>query len=138
MTKDEQPARMIVSLKWDETSGVDHPANEAEGWAIMKAAGAAEPKLMTEDDLVPYIRKAMGYSEGGGVTETTVQGAIDFFCMLLDPENTGAPLPDKVRANAQAIVDFLRGVIPAPIVKDDPVAKNTGLAGFAARGWRMR
>jgi hypothetical protein len=34
--------REIVQLKWDETSGVDHPANEEEGWAVMKSEDAPD------------------------------------------------------------------------------------------------
>jgi len=30
--------RQVVNLRWTETSGVDHSANEEEGWAIMKSA----------------------------------------------------------------------------------------------------
>ncbi len=37
----EQGRKRIVSLRWEETSGVDHPANLAEGWLVMKQAGGA-------------------------------------------------------------------------------------------------
>lgn len=30
--------KLIVDMRWDETSGVDHPANEEEGWIVMKSA----------------------------------------------------------------------------------------------------
>lgn len=30
--------RALVDIKWQETSGVDHPANEEEGWMVMKTA----------------------------------------------------------------------------------------------------
>lgn len=30
--------RMIVQLRWDETSGVDRAANLTEGWLVMKSA----------------------------------------------------------------------------------------------------
>ena len=31
-----RPRRMLTNLHWRETSGVDHPANEEEGWMVMK------------------------------------------------------------------------------------------------------
>lgn len=32
----KRPLRMLTNIKWKETSGVDEPANEEEGWIIMK------------------------------------------------------------------------------------------------------
>jgi hypothetical protein len=46
----------LVSLRWGETSGVDHSANEEEGWLVMKANGqddtafAAELEAMLKRD----------------------------------------------------------------------------------------
>jgi hypothetical protein len=36
--------RMIVQLRWDETSGVDHAANLTEGWEVMKTASLQKVK----------------------------------------------------------------------------------------------
>lgn len=35
------PARKMTNMVIKETSGVDHPAHEHEGWIVMKSAGAA-------------------------------------------------------------------------------------------------
>jgi len=35
---DNEDRKLIVDMRWDETSGVDHPANEEEGWIVMKSA----------------------------------------------------------------------------------------------------
>jgi len=34
-------SKKIIDLRWDETSGVDHSANNEEGWAVMKNADVA-------------------------------------------------------------------------------------------------
>jgi len=36
MDKTRQRQKMIVRFDWDDLSGVDHPANEEEGWMILK------------------------------------------------------------------------------------------------------
>ncbi|KKK92789.1 hypothetical protein LCGC14_2699430, partial [marine sediment metagenome] len=41
---------MIVGLTWEETSAVDHPANEEEGWAVMKSADAGDGSRDLSDD----------------------------------------------------------------------------------------
>ncbi|MBT9151713.1 MAG: hypothetical protein DDT40_01909 [candidate division WS2 bacterium] len=33
----KRPRRMLVDIDWTETSGVDYPANQVEGWVVMKA-----------------------------------------------------------------------------------------------------
>lgn len=43
------PRRMLTNLRWKETSGVDHPANEEEGWMVMKAMGTALEDLLKEE-----------------------------------------------------------------------------------------
>jgi len=44
--------RKIVGLHWEETSAVDHPANEEEGWAVYKSADAdGSDEVVTDRDL---------------------------------------------------------------------------------------
>ena len=48
--------RKIIGLRWEETSGVDHPANEEEGWAVYKSVdtddgSAASDEVVTDEDL---------------------------------------------------------------------------------------
>lgn len=52
---DKRP-RKIIGLRWEETSGVDHPANEEEGWAVYKSVdtddgSAASDEVVTDEDL---------------------------------------------------------------------------------------
>lgn len=47
-----KPPREIGTLRWEETSGVDHPANEQEGWVIMKSAG---PDEYTPDEAIEIL-----------------------------------------------------------------------------------
>lgn len=51
----KRPRRMLTDIKWKETSGVDFPANQEEGWLVMKQAGIAdelEEILKTEAEFV--------------------------------------------------------------------------------------
>lgn len=41
MTINGQPVRKLVAIDVEETSLVDHPAHQVEGWVVMKAAGGA-------------------------------------------------------------------------------------------------
>ena len=44
-----RPARKMVNLSIEETSGVDHPAHLHEGWLVMKAASEDEVIVVLED-----------------------------------------------------------------------------------------
>lgn len=43
----------LVSVDWDEVSGVDHPANQSEGWLVVKSAdgGSTELNKSSDDDV---------------------------------------------------------------------------------------
>lgn len=61
--------RMLVDIDWEETSGVDHPANETEGWLVMKSANTDVEDLIREEaeaikrheDLYAALQSALGY-----------------------------------------------------------------------------
>lgn len=40
----------LVSVDWDEISGVDHPANQSEGWLVVKSANGAPSDNSSSDD----------------------------------------------------------------------------------------
>ncbi len=40
---------MLTNLRWRETSGVDHPANEEEGWMVMKQAGEIQSLILSKE-----------------------------------------------------------------------------------------
>lgn len=44
-----QPATALEAITWQETSGVDHPANLEEGWVVLKSADGSESRLSEED-----------------------------------------------------------------------------------------
>jgi len=44
----KHPRKMLTNIEWDETSGVDHPANEEEGWMVMKNVGASVEDVLEE------------------------------------------------------------------------------------------
>lgn len=49
-------ATRISKLKWDEISGVDHPANETPGWILQKAAG----EVADFETAIVELHKALG------------------------------------------------------------------------------
>lgn len=51
MGQNKPGVQELMTLRWMETSGVDHSANEEEGWAVMKAAN------LSEDQLAELIKK---------------------------------------------------------------------------------
>lgn len=60
-----RPARKMVNLSIEETSGVDHPAHLHEGWLVMKAASLEEvdkaARQMKTEDGVEYPSEAFAY-----------------------------------------------------------------------------
>jgi hypothetical protein len=75
----------LVTVDWDETSGVDHPANETEGWLVIKAAN-------------------------GGSTDGTTEDAndSDVFAELLSEYLDNAP--EAVTKAAQTVIDYIASV----------------------------
>lgn len=66
----KRPLRMLTNIKWKETSGVDDPANEEEGWIIMKAIGnelddilEAEAKRVEKQEQLYAILAAIDWNE---------------------------------------------------------------------------
>jgi len=54
-----RPARKMVNLAIEETSGVDHPAHLHEGWLVMKAANKDEVDNLADQEVnMPKIEKA--------------------------------------------------------------------------------
>lgn len=62
-----RPARKMVNLSIEETSGVDHPAHLHEGWLVMKAAssdevekaaalGTGETPVPNKEDISPVLK----------------------------------------------------------------------------------
>ena len=60
-----RPARKMVNLSIEETSGVDHPAHLHEGWLVMKAASSDEVEKATlpmkTEDGVEFPSEAYAY-----------------------------------------------------------------------------
>lgn len=86
--------RRIVGLNWQETSGVDEPANETAGWVVMKHSNV--------DDLLASEQEALEKAR----TLTDALDGMDF---------TGAPR-DVYKA-AQTLRTFLED--PADVITED-------------------
>lgn len=69
-----RPARKMVNLSIEETSGVDHPAHLHEGWLVMKAAsGEAVEQILTDSEAeVPSEEKS---TEEDPVESTEIEKA---------------------------------------------------------------
>jgi len=64
---DSDDRKLIVDMRWDETSGVDHPANEEEGWIVMKSADVdvqdLEDLIKAEEEFAKAFNTLMGTLE---------------------------------------------------------------------------
>lgn len=84
------PRRMLTNINWKETSGVDHPANETEGWLVMKGSESDQnvlAKLLEEEQ--EHVRKSG-----------------ELFKILSTMDLGDAP--DAVRESGKTIVDWLK------------------------------
>jgi len=84
--------KLIVDMRWDETSGVDHPANEEEGWIVMKSAD------VDVQDLEELIKAEEAFAKAFD-TLTSALEATDL---------SGAP--DEVQAAAGILSKWLKEV----------------------------
>ena len=46
----DRPLRELVNMRWQETSGVDRPANQEEGWVLMKNSSQELIDLLMEEE----------------------------------------------------------------------------------------
>lgn len=63
--------KRLATLRWQETSGVDHPANEEEGWVVMKASvpthgGATEDTTSWDGAAAEKRWRKWASSDGSG------------------------------------------------------------------------
>ena len=61
--------RALVDILWKETSGVDHPANESDGWVVMKAAQTAEAEVLKS------LRAGESFDDRRNAVQTAVKDA---------------------------------------------------------------
>lgn len=59
----DRPLKELLNMRWQETSGVNHPANLEEGWALMKNRDALASELLEllaeeEDDVAKAVELA--------------------------------------------------------------------------------
>jgi hypothetical protein len=87
-------AKMIVDLRWEETSGVDHPANQTEGWVVMKNAEENDDETV---DLDAMIKAEAEVIKGFEDAVAALQG--------LDLKDA----PPAVQAAIKVLVDYLQG-----------------------------
>jgi hypothetical protein len=120
----EKP-RTIVELRWEETSGVDHPANLEEGWVVMKSADAAATPAPAKEagmsDLDTIIKEESDRLEASaGLLKTLTDSRDGIF----------KDAPEHVAAALDSLVKHLESddMAAAP---DNKTVK--GLAGFVAR-----
>lgn len=69
-----RPARKMVNLSIEETSGVDHPAHLHEGWLVMKAAsGESVEQVLAENE--PEVPGDVTSTEEDAVETTEIEKA---------------------------------------------------------------
>jgi hypothetical protein len=108
-------AKKIVNLRWDETSGVDHSANEEEGWAVMKNADITgveelDELIKQEAELIKAandLTAQLTELKDGDVPKE-VKDACDTILKFLE-EQYGNKKPDGYGYPApKAFIDFLK------------------------------
>ena len=95
---DEARRRMLATLRWEETSGVDHPANEEEGWAVMKSADGAEA---LGEEMRKLLEEEVGLAKAH-------QELLEELEVAVGAEGYLADAPDTVKAATTVLLDFLR------------------------------
>ncbi len=98
--------RKIVSLDWQETSGVDHPANEEEGWLVMKHNGRV---VLTDDELqaVSALEEVLEEDDQLHKAHERLQAA------LQEAEPSLKDAPAAVKTAAETLGAFLTEVTKA-------------------------
>lgn len=77
---------LLTNIDWEETSGVDHPANQVEGWMVMKS----------EEDIVAKVEQEL----------ELIEKANDLFRMLVEFMRR-EDLPNNIKAASKMILDWL-------------------------------
>lgn len=78
---------MLTNILWQETSGVDHPANLEEGWLVMKTV---------ENEMDVILKTAKAHIEKQDKLMSLLQGT-DF-----------KDAPDNVKASVTVLMDWLK------------------------------
>jgi hypothetical protein len=123
MTDSSKDPAELISLRWSETSGVDHSANEEEGWLVMKANGqddaafAAELETMLKnDELVRKDADVLGAALDDCERDGTLNGA-----------------PADVKAAAKTLADWCDQSGNEAPTEEKPMATRKDMLGFLHR-----
>lgn len=125
---DHDDRKLIVDMRWEETSGVDHPANEEEGWIVMKSADVDGPDLAelikAEEEFAKAFDALTGALDGADLSGAPeeVQNAASILLKWLKEvansvgygqpeggEGKGAGYPRPRIGALQALWDHVRG-----------------------------
>lgn len=137
---------MLATLRWQETSGVDHPANEEEGWVVLKAAGDIPVDAYPEDGLekvavkahTPAKEKTASWSAAAAEKRwrkwASSDGSGDEDKINWKKYESGFAVADPDKRGTLGAYGFLHH----DIVDDKPVLVSAGMlaAGNAASGAR--
>jgi hypothetical protein len=97
MPQDDDDIKRLTSLRWRETSGVDHPANEEEGWVVMKnAEGLSDEDL--ERELEELIEEETELSKASQ----------DLVRVLEDAKGYLSDAPREVRSALQTLLTYMK------------------------------
>ena len=91
----KRPLRKLVNIKWKETSGVANPANEEEGWMVMKSGDQSLALKQAEEVINAELAAVEEH-------ETFMKALGDWTTLA------GEELPSNVRDGADAVYNFLK------------------------------
>jgi len=119
---------MIVGLTWEETSAVDHPANEEEGWAVFKAVdmdgdgGDTRDEIETDEDLDKLVDEERAAIE-------KEQNALNEIAGLI------TDAPDEVSGAFEVVTKWLKATHASSTDVEDEVSLTS--KGFLRQVYRM-
>jgi hypothetical protein len=113
----------LVSLRWGETSGVDHSANEEEGWLVMKANGQDDTAFAAE--LEAMLKRDEDVRKDADV----LSAALDD----IEKDGTLDGAPANVKAAAKTLADWCDQSGNEDTADSKPMTTRKDAVGFVQK-----
>lgn len=119
MSKINKKKGFLSKVRLAGTAGVDHPAHEHEGWAVIKSAASnLEKEVSMDPEVKEFFTTLLETAERYSDQHTALVKA------LSDAEEYLEEAPENVQASAVTIFKFLHAIETAEETADEPVAKS--------------
>jgi hypothetical protein len=102
-----RPRSRLLNMTWKEVSGVDHPANEEEGWMVMKAKQKGDPDGET-DECAEELAEEL-FETDFSDCPADVQAAVGLLQTWLAQEGYDGLQSENSEEPGEALAGFLKG-----------------------------